>query len=954
MTGEQQPFENRRLNERLDIDFALKAARLGIWELDPVTNMVVWDDRCRELFGLYTNKSLPYGETIQYVYPDDRDRIDAAVKWATNPASGGSYDVTYRTIGIDDGKLRWVRIFGQGYFSETGSLLRFAGVAQDVSKDVQIQQQLAHSERRFRSLIEQAPVATCLLVGPEMRVEVANETMLRYWGKDESVLGKPLLEGLPELTDQPFPKILEEVYKTGKPYVATQDRADLVVNEQLIPFYFNFTYKPLLDEQGEVYAIMNMAVDVTRQVTAQHELEERELYLQTIIENSPIPKMVFLGEDMIVNRVNEKMLEILGRKAESVLGKSFTDAVPELKHTSLMDILRQVYTTGETYTNSEGQFDLIRNGEVHTGVYSFTFKALRRTTGEIYGVINTAVEITDQVKARQQLEASEAKLRSIIATAPAAMGLFVGRDLIVELPNQTFIDIVGKGSDIVGKPLRDVMPELDNQPFLQILDDVYTSGKMYQSFGTQVDIVQHGVMTHNFYNITYSPLFDEQGNVYAILDIAIDVTGEVKARQQIADTEKSLRGAVELAELATWSMNIKTGDFQYSDRFVDWLGLTENVQPPSDVYNALPDEYRQQVIEQIDAVIQPGSSGFYENEHPIINQMTGRRRIIHAQAQVFYDVDGNPSTLTGTAQDVTEQREIQLALERLVQERTEELETINEEMVTTNEEVAAANEELAAINEELEEANQLLIRSNDNLQQFAYVASHDLQEPLRKVQQFGDLLKNRYADQLGDGVDYLERMQSAASRMSALIRDLLTFSRISNSQNSVMLVGLNQVVGGVLSDLDLRLQETGAVVQVDSLPIVQGDPSQLGQLFQNLLSNALKFQRPNNVPEIRVSAQRIKGTDLPAGVRPTRASLAYHRIDVVDNGIGFDEKYVDRIFQVFQRLHGKNEFVGTGIGLAICEKVATNHGGAITASSQPGQGATFSLFLPVWNPAASL
>ncbi|QKZ14073.1 PAS domain S-box protein [Spirosoma sp. KUDC1026] len=946
MTGEQKPFENKGLNERLDIDFALKSARLGVWELDPATNLVIWDDRCRELFGLRVDKPLPYEQTIRHVHPDDIDRVEAAVAWAMNPASGGGYDVTYRTTAENDRDQRWVRVYGQGYFSGSGAILRFAGVAQDVTKDVRIQQQLADSERRFRSLIEQAPVATCLLVGPDMRIDVANETMLRYWGKDASVLGKPLLEGLPELADQPFPNILAEVYATGKSYAATQDRADLVVDGQLTPFYFNFTYKPLFNEQGDVYAIMNMAVDVTEQVMSQQELEERELYLQTIIEHSPVPKMVFLGEDMIINRVNEKMLDILGRDGRAVLGKPFMEAVPELKHTSLMTILRQVYTTGETYTNPEGHFELIRNGETYAGVYNFTFKPLRRTSGEIYGIINTAIEITDGVRARQRLEVSEAKLRSIISTAPAAMGLFVGRDLIVELPNHAFIDIVGKGPDIVGKPLREVMPELNSQPFLQILDDVYTTGKMYQSFNTQVDIVQHGVMTHNFYNITYSPLFDEQGNVYAVLDIAIDVTGEVKARQQIADTEKALRGAVELAELATWSMDIKTGQFQYSDRFKEWLGFTEETQPLTEVFNPLPEEDRQRVAEQLQAVVRPGSSGFYENEHPVINQRTGQRRIIHAQAQVFYDDEGNPRTLSGTAQDVTEQREIQLALEHLVQERTEELEAMNEEMTTTNEEIAAANEELAAINEELEKANQLLIRSNDNLQQFAYVASHDLQEPLRKVQQFGDLLKTRYAGQLGDGIDYLNRMQSAASRMSALIRDLLTFSRISNSQNNSILVGLNQVVSGVLTDLDLRIQETKAIVHADALPVVQGDPSQLGQLFQNLISNALKFQQPGSIPEIWVSARRVNASDLPTGARPTRSSAAYHQIDVVDNGIGFDEKYVDRIFQVFQRLHGKNEFVGTGIGLAICEKVAANHGGAITASSKPGEGATFSIFMP--------
>ncbi len=247
---------------------------------------------------------------------------------------------------------------------------------------------------------------------------------------------------------------------------------------------------------------------------------------------------------------------------------------------------------------------------------------------------------------------------------------------------------------------------------------------------------------------------------------------------------------------------------------------------------------------------------------------------------------------------------------------------------------------------QLESKIEALNRSNDSLQQFAYVASHDLQEPLRKVQQFGDLLLTQYADQLGEGTDYLARMQVAAARMSTLIRDLLSFSRLSTQPDNTVFISLTDVVETVLNDLDLVISETGAQVSVAPLPTVQGDASQFGQLFQNLLSNALKFRRVGTAPVIRVIAQRIAATNLPEGVNPTQAAGAYQRIDVMDNGIGFDQKYAERIFQVFQRLHGKSDYAGTGVGLAICEKVAANHGGTITASSQPGQGSTFSVYLP--------
>ncbi|RYF71725.1 MAG: hypothetical protein EOO39_13430, partial [Cytophagaceae bacterium] len=246
----------------------------------------------------------------------------------------------------------------------------------------------------------------------------------------------------------------------------------------------------------------------------------------------------------------------------------------------------------------------------------------------------------------------------------------------------------------------------------------------------------------------------------------------------------------------------------------------------------------------------------------------------------------------------------------------------------------------------LEAVNTDLRRSNENLQQFAYVASHDLQEPLRKIQAFGNLLMHQYADSLGEGVDYLQRMQTAAGRMSLLIHDLLAFTRIATQRELNTPTDLNEVVTLAMTDLEMLIQETGALVEVDQLPTVSGDASQLGQLFQNLLSNALKFRQEGITPVIRIHTSQLMAAHLPETIKPVHATSVYYRIDVLDNGIGFEQRYADRIFQIFQRLHGKSTYAGTGIGLAICNKVAVNHGGAVTATSQPGKGATFSIYLP--------
>jgi PAS domain S-box-containing protein len=263
-----------------------------------------------------------------------------------------------------------------------------------------------------------------------------------------------------------------------------------------------------------------------------------------------------------------------------------------------------------------------------------------------------------------------------------------------------------------------------------------------------------------------------------------------------------------------------------------------------------------------------------------------------------------------------------------------------------NEELTQAKAKLEQSQRELESTILELNQSNAKLSQFAYIASHDLQEPLRKIQQFGDLLKSRTTSLSDEELVYLDRMQAAAGRMSALIKDLLLFSRLSTRPQVPVQTPLSQIVAYVKENLSVAIDETQAVIEVGDLPTIEGDASQLVQLFQNLLSNALKFRRDDVVPTIRIRARQLPLADLPTTIKPTRSAAVYHQIDITDNGIGFDEKYLDRIFQLFQRLHPKRSYAGTGVGLAICQKVVDNLGGAITASSQVDQGATFSVYLP--------
>lgn len=255
---------------------------------------------------------------------------------------------------------------------------------------------------------------------------------------------------------------------------------------------------------------------------------------------------------------------------------------------------------------------------------------------------------------------------------------------------------------------------------------------------------------------------------------------------------------------------------------------------------------------------------------------------------------------------------------------------------------------LKSYQRDLQQNISLLNKSNQELEQFAYVASHDLQEPLRKISTFSDRLQLKYRDQLPeDASQLLDRMIAAVSRMRVLINDLLIFSRAGRiSSENIGPVNMNILIQDVTGDLEVSLQEKDCEVQADDLPFIEGNATNFHQLFQNLLANAIKFADPARQLKIHISNRLMKGKETGM-VKGAQGEDDYCRITIEDNGIGFDQAYAERIFLIFQRLHGMSEYTGTGIGLAICKKIVDSHHGFITANSHPGKGAAFVITLPL-------
>ncbi len=423
---------------------------------------------------------------------------------------------------------------------------------------------------------------------------------------------------------------------------------------------------------------------------------------------------------------------------------------------------------------------------------------------------------------------------------------------------------------------------------------------------------------------------------------ALAALAETVARETELGTESRRRAAAELASAASEARFHALADFvpqivwvtrpdgyheYYNRRWYEFTGVPAG-STDGEGWNGLfhPDD-QPRAWERWRHSLDTGEP--YEIEYRL-RRADGAYRWFLGQALPERDAAGAIVRWFGTCTDIDDQKRQAETLERLVEERTTELMSANAALRAEVDERRRAEEREAAAARELR-------RSNAELEQFAYVASHDLQEPLRKIQAFGDLLAAKHAAALADeGRGYVGKMQSSAGRMSRLIDDLLSYSRVTTHARPFAHVDLAATVRDVVEDLELRATRAGGRVEVGPLPAVEADPVQMRQLFQNLVGNALKFHRPGVPPVVRVTAE-------PAGDG--------WALSVADNGIGFEDRYAGRIFQVFQRLHGRDEYDGTGVGLAICRKIVDRHGGTIAAYGRPGEGATFVVTLPARSAA---
>ncbi len=336
-----------------------------------------------------------------------------------------------------------------------------------------------------------------------------------------------------------------------------------------------------------------------------------------------------------------------------------------------------------------------------------------------------------------------------------------------------------------------------------------------------------------------------------------------------------------------------------------------------------------------EAVFRDGSVTDYELE---IRHRDGRVIPVLYNASVYRDEAGGVAGVFAAARDMTEQKRAEAALRRAYRDLDDRVKERTADLVEANRHLEQEIAEHRATMDQLQRKSRELARSNEELQQFAYIASHDLQEPLRAISGFTELLERRYRGRLDERADrYIDFIVDGTNQMQQIIQDLLAYSRVQTKAHEFDLIDTNRALEQALRNLQVTIRDRGANVTVEGhLPEIFADGIQITQVFQNLIANALKFQRPGATPEIRVSAVR-EGSDWV--------------FSVADNGIGIEARHIGRIFMLFQRLHAKGEYEGTGIGLAICKRIVERHGGSIAVRSTPGAGSTFSFTIPTRNGA---
>lgn len=892
------------------------------------------------------------------------------------------------------------------------------------------------TEKEFFNMFMQSPAHIHVFRGPEHVVEFFHPLGIKFIGRD--ITGKKIREALPELAGQGFFEMLDSVYNEGKTIQVANSKAVLKDKDgRDRDYYFNITYLPWLDLDGRPQGVLQFTFEVTDTVEHRLKAEANEKKFRSIAQQAPVAMSVLRGPTHIVEVANGRVLEMWGKTYEEVIERSVLEIFPELIEQGFGKILADVYSTGKPFIANEIPVTFVRNNKSRSITVNLLYEPFRNENNEIEGIVAVGTDVTEQVEARNRVAEAEFKFRTIIEQTPSPLCIFKGEDMVLEVANEPALRVWQATSEVIGKRLVDIVPEMGSQVFLDLMLDVYHSGVNRYGFEAPAFFIrENGEREEKFFNFNYVPFREKDGRVSGVLVLASDVTEQVLAKKKLIDNEERLTIATETLGMGTWEYDPKNDTILWSDRTIELFGFKKGASVSLREASAfIVPEDRQRVLDAISWALTYESKGKYDIEYSLINQSDGTLRTLRASGQAFFNENRQPTRFIGTAVDITERKKAENEI-RAREERFRLLATTIPQIVWTTD--AAGNtdyindqwevftgqspeegvknllqlihpQDLSTVAEKwesakqkqqpweseyrlrniitgeykwvlgkcvplkdangtilkwigsasdihefkeqsnwleqqvqertkaLKELNQSLKISNEDLQQFAHVASHDLKEPIRKIKTFGNRLLDDYHHLLPEkGNSFLNKILSATERMYSMVEGVLSYSTMSASDQPAESVNLDEVIASIQTDLEVLIQEKKATIESDTLPVINGAPVLLYQLFYNLINNSIKFSK-ENVPV------RIIITSSTAHLEGNR----FAKIVLADNGIGFEQEQAEKIFTTFTRLNSKDKYEGTGLGLALCKKIVQRHSGFISARGERGKGAEFTILLPI-------
>ena len=777
--------------------------------------------------------------------------------------------------------------------SPDGEILYIVHSAVDVTDRVKAEKkekELREIEKKY-SLLMQAPVPVGILTGPDNIVELANEAILKLFGRSTEVIGRPLSDALPEAREQGFPDILDQVRTTGESWYSAEKAVRLVNGEKEEELFFTFVFRPWYENPGDqapagVFCVAN---NVTEQVLARKKVEESGQQLRSFVESAPFPIAVYTGREMRIRFANKAMIDVYG-KGSDVTGSLYAEVLPEMAP-EIYKRLDEVFTKGIPFHARNEKIEVVKGGKPQSFFYNYHFTPLYDSEGKVYGVMNTAADVTDLYLARKKTEESVIALKNLANAMPQVVWIAEANGK-VSYYNDRISEFSGAQKLPDGTWVWENILHPDDLEFTsEAWDKALKEGSVYEK--------EHRLkMKDGSFRWHLSRAFpqrNKKGTIIKWYGTATDVHEQKANEEALRRSEEQLRIAVEGAELGAFYYYPQTGKKIWALKTKEMMGLSPEAEVVPETFSkALHPDDRARSEHLVKEALRSENGGLYENEFRIVRFSDGEVRWMRSKGKARFDEEGNAVWFTGVMQDITKRKQSEEALEM---------------------------------------KNTQLIRINNDLDNFIYTASHDLKAPINNIEGLLQVLKLNIPAEVRDS-ERVQRitamMQESTERFKKTIANLTEVVKLRNENNGeAVSVNLEEVIKEVQMDLDPMIQASGVQPDVDvqECRTIHFSEKNLRSVVYNLLSNAIKYRSPEREPKVQIRCERIGDFDV---------------LSVKDNGLGIPKERMGQLFSMFKRFHAHVE--GSGIGLYMVKKMVENAGGHIQVKSQTGEGSVFRVF----------